>query len=47
MKLERISAYVDVENIASVRILEKCGMHFVNTFMDEGDLCAWYEAINN
>jgi RimJ/RimL family protein N-acetyltransferase len=47
MKLERISAYVDVENTASVRILEKCGMHFVNTFMDEGDLCAWYEAINN
>lgn len=45
MKLERISAYVDVENKASVRILEKCGMQFVNTFMDEGDLCAWYEIL--
>lgn len=47
MKLKRITAYVDVENTASVSILEKCGMRRVNTFMDEGDLCAWYELINN
>jgi RimJ/RimL family protein N-acetyltransferase len=43
MKLERISAYLDVNNIASQRILEKCGLKFVNTFMDEGDVCGWYE----
>jgi len=43
MKLERISAYVDVDNTASVRILEKCGLQFVNRFLDEGDVCAWYE----
>lgn len=46
MKLERISAYLDVNNIASQKILEKCGLHFVNTFMDEGDLCGWYEMRN-
>jgi len=43
MKLDRISAYVDVENAASIRILEKCGLQFVNRFLDEGDVCAWYE----
>ena len=47
MKLERISAYVDVNNIASLKILQKCGFQFVNNFMDEGDLCAWYELRNH
>jgi RimJ/RimL family protein N-acetyltransferase len=46
MYLERISAYVDVNNTASVKILEKCGLKFTNNFMDEGDLCAWYELEN-
>ncbi len=46
MKLDRISAYLDVENAASQRVLEKCGMQFVNRFMDDGDLCAWYEIRN-
>jgi ribosomal-protein-alanine N-acetyltransferase len=46
MKLKRISAYVDVENTASVKILEKCGLRLVNNFIDEGDLCAWYEIAN-
>ncbi|SCX78033.1 GNAT family N-acetyltransferase [Flavobacterium caeni] len=46
MKLERISAYADLENTASVKVLEKCGLQFVNTFMDEGDLCGWYEIDN-
>ena len=46
MKLERISAYVDVNNVASVKILQKCGLQFINQFMDEGDLCAWYELKN-
>lgn len=46
MKLEKISAYIDVNNIASQKILEKCGLQFTNTFMDEGDLCGWYEIEN-
>lgn len=46
MKLEKISAYIDVNNIASQKILEKCGLRFINTFMDEGDLCGWYEIEN-
>ena len=46
MNLPRITAYADVNNKASIRILEKCGMKFVNKFMDEGDLCAWYEIDN-
>ena len=43
MKLEKITAYLDVNNSGSKRILEKCGFQFVNTFMDESDLCGWYE----
>jgi RimJ/RimL family protein N-acetyltransferase len=46
LKLEKISAYIDVENTASQKILEKCGLTFTNTFIDEGDLCAWYEIQN-
>ena len=46
MKLDRITAYVDVNNTASVNILEhKCGMRKINTFLDEGDVCAWYEIL--
>ena len=47
MKLARISAYVDVNHVASVKILKKCGLRFTNTFMGEGDLCAWYEIVNS
>ena len=45
MQLTRISAYADVEHTASIKILEKCGLRFTNTFTDEGDLCAWYEIV--
>ena len=47
MKLIRISAYVAVDHVASVNILEKCGLKFTNTFMGEDDLCAWYEIVNS
>lgn len=47
MKLMRISAYVDVDHVASVRILEKCGLKLTNTFMGEDSLCAWYEIVNS
>jgi RimJ/RimL family protein N-acetyltransferase len=47
MKLTRISAHVNVDHVASVKILEKCGLKFTNTFMGEDDLCAWYEIVNS
>ena len=47
MHLKCISAYADVEHVASVKILEKCGLKFTNTFKDEGNLCAWYEIVNS
>jgi RimJ/RimL family protein N-acetyltransferase len=41
-----ISGYADVAHPASIKILEKCGLQFTNTFMDDGDLCAWYDTEN-
>jgi ribosomal-protein-alanine N-acetyltransferase len=46
MQLNRISGYADVEHPASIKILEKFGLQFTNTFMDDGDLCTWYEIEN-
>lgn len=46
MKLEKINAYADFDNLASRRVLEKIGMHFVNAFDDEGTQEAWYEIKN-
>jgi RimJ/RimL family protein N-acetyltransferase len=42
----RISATADVRHVASVKVLEKCGLRFTNTFMDDGNLCGWYEMVN-
>jgi ribosomal-protein-alanine N-acetyltransferase len=47
MKLKRISAYIDVDHVASMRILKKCGLNFTNRFIDEGNVCAWYEIENS
>lgn len=47
MQLKRISAYADVEHIASLKILEKCGLKFTNTFTDDGNACAWYEIVDS
>jgi len=46
MKLEKINAYADFDNLASRRVLEKVGMRFVNAFDDEGTQEAWYEIKN-
>lgn len=43
MQLKRISAYADVRHTASRNVLEKCGLALKNTFLEETDLCAWYE----
>jgi RimJ/RimL family protein N-acetyltransferase len=47
MKLIRISAYADVGHVASLKILEKCGLKYTNTFMGEDNFCAWYEIVNS
>ncbi|AMJ66653.1 GNAT family N-acetyltransferase [Hymenobacter sp. PAMC 26628] len=46
LALPRVCAYADVDNAGSRRILEKIGLQFGNTFVENGTLCAWYEAPN-
>lgn len=47
MKLDMIYACFEHGNTGSQRIMEKCGLHFVNDFVyDDGSLCAWYEMKN-
>lgn len=46
MKLEKINAYADSDNLASRKVLEKAGLHFVNTFEEDGIQEAWYEIKN-
>lgn len=50
MKLEKICAMFEHGNTASKRIMEKCGMHFVNDFLyqdkHEKAMCSWYEIAN-
>lgn len=46
MKLSVINAYADFNNLGSRKILEKVGMHFVNTFEEDGVQEAWYEIKN-
>ncbi len=42
MKLERISAAVDVDNVASNKILQKLGMQHVEDFYYDDTLCHFY-----
>ncbi|MHA3788071.1 GNAT family N-acetyltransferase [Flavobacterium hauense] len=46
MKLEKINAYIDVDNIASRKAIEKAGLKFIETFIEEGVEEAWYEMKN-
>lgn len=46
MKLEKINAYADTGNEASRRILEKSGLKFIETFIEDGVEEAWYEIKN-
>jgi ribosomal-protein-alanine N-acetyltransferase len=43
MQLKSISAYADVRHTASRHVLEKCGLAFTSTFVEDEDVCAWYE----
>jgi ribosomal-protein-alanine N-acetyltransferase len=47
MKLDKICACFMRGNTGSQRIMEKCGLEFINDFMHHDEaLCAWYEIEN-
>ena len=46
MKVDAIYAYADAGNENSRRILEKLGLHYVNSFKHEEELEVWYELKN-
>jgi ribosomal-protein-alanine N-acetyltransferase len=46
MKVDALYAYADLGNIGSRKILEKLGMHYVNSFEYEGEIEVWYEMQN-
>jgi ribosomal-protein-alanine N-acetyltransferase len=46
MKVEALYAYADAGNENSRKILEKLGLHYVNSFEYEGELEVWYEMKN-
>lgn len=46
LKLDTICAYADAGNNASRNVLEKAGLHYVNTFEYEGGEEVWYEIKN-
>ncbi|WP_340203404.1 GNAT family N-acetyltransferase [Ascidiimonas sp. W6] len=43
LKLEKIGAAADVNNIGSNKILQKIGLKSTETFYHEDTLCNWYE----
>ncbi len=43
MKLPIIYAMADMDNLASRRVLEKCGLRHIEVYEDEGRPTAWYE----
>lgn len=46
LKLEKINAFIDVDNLASRKVIEKVGLKFIETFDFEGTEEAWYEMKN-
>ncbi|WP_264565213.1 GNAT family N-acetyltransferase [Flavobacterium sp. N3904] len=46
MKVDILYAYADVGNKSSRNILEKLGMHYVNSFEYDGEEEVWYEMKN-
>jgi ribosomal-protein-alanine N-acetyltransferase len=46
MKVESLYAYADAGNKGSRNILEKLGMHYVNSFEYDGEEEVWYEMKN-
>lgn len=46
LKIDTICAYADAGNQASRNVLEKAGLHYINTFEYEGEEEVWYEIKN-
>jgi RimJ/RimL family protein N-acetyltransferase len=46
MKVDALYAYADAGNENSRKILEKLGLHYVNSFEYEGEIEVWYEIKN-
>lgn len=46
LNLPAIYAIADLEHKASRKVLEKCGLSFVNSFEYDGDPHAWYALQN-
>jgi ribosomal-protein-alanine N-acetyltransferase len=46
MKLEKIYAIANENNIASRKVLEKSGLRYVEPFMYEGEPHLWFEGLN-
>ena len=46
LKAEKVNAYAFQGNGASLRVLEKCGLQRMETFIHDGIETAWFE-INN
>lgn len=46
MKVDAVYAYADAGNENSRRILEKLGLHYVNSFEYQEELEVWYESKN-
>lgn len=46
MRLAKINAYADAENVNSHTVLEKAGLQQSGTFDDEGTPSVWYEVKN-
>lgn len=43
LKVEEVFAAASCENVASNRILQKLGLHFIETFYYEDIKCNWYK----
>ena len=46
LKIPKIHAFLYPDNIGSKRILEKCGLKFIETFEEDGEVFDWMEIEN-
>lgn len=46
LKAQKVNAFAFTGNTASRRVLEKCGLHYINTFEFNGVESVWYEIKN-
>ncbi|KAK5579327.1 hypothetical protein RB653_009009 [Dictyostelium firmibasis] len=46
LKVEKICAFANKDNVASRKVLEKSGLKFIEMFKEDNNEEAWYEIIN-